>query len=82
MKFVFEKDKEIEKLKYKITELENIGKNSHSKYLNENIALKQLNESLREKNIEYLNQIEESLFSEEATSLFKLAELSVEGKLL
>jgi hypothetical protein len=64
MKFVFEKDKEIEKLKYKITELENIGKNSDSKYLNENIALKQLNESLREKNIEYLNQIEESLFSE------------------
>ena len=44
MKFVFEKDKEIEKLKYKITELENIGKNSDSKYLNKNIALKQLNE--------------------------------------
>ena len=64
MKFVFEKDKEIEKLKYKITELENIGKNSDSKYLNENIALKQLNESLNIKNKEYLDQIEASLFSE------------------
>jgi hypothetical protein len=64
MKFVFEKDKEIEKLKYKITELENIGKNSDSKYLNENIALKQLNESLNIKNLEYLDQIEASLFTE------------------
>lgn len=64
MKFVFEKDKEIEKLKYKITELENIGKNSDSKYLNENIALKQLNESLTIKNKEYLDQIEASLFNE------------------
>lgn len=64
MKFVFEKDKEIEKLKYKITELENIGKNSDSKYLNENIALKQLNESLTIKNKEYLDQIEVSLFNE------------------
>lgn len=64
MKFVFEKDKEIEKLKYKITELENVGKNVDSKYLNENIALKQLNESLTIKNKEYLDQIEISLFSE------------------
>jgi hypothetical protein len=64
MKFVFEKDKEIEKLKYKITELENVGKNIDSKYLNENIALKQLNESLTIKNKEYLDQIEASLFNE------------------
>lgn len=64
MKFVFEKDKEIEKLKYKITELENVGKNVDSKYLNENIALKQLNESLTIKNKEYLDQIEASLFNE------------------
>lgn len=64
MKFVFEKDKEIEKLKYKINELENIGKNVDSKYLNENIALKQLNESLTIKNKEYLDQIEASLFNE------------------
>jgi len=64
MKFVFEKDKEIEKLKYKITELENVGKNMDSKYLNENIALKQLNESLTIKNKEYLDQIEASLFNE------------------
>ena len=64
MKFVFEKDKEIEKLKYKITELENVGKNMDSKYLNENIALKQLNESLTIKNKEYLDQIEISLFNE------------------
>ena len=65
MKFVFEKDKEIEKLKYKITELENAGKNMDSKYLNENIALKQLNESLTMKNKEYLDQIEASLFYEQ-----------------
>lgn len=65
MKFVFEKDKEIEKLKYKITELENAGKNMDSKYLNENIALKQLNESLTIKNKEYLDQIEASLFDEQ-----------------
>lgn len=64
MKFVFEKDKEIEKLKYKINELENAGKNMDSKYLNENIALKQLNESLTIKNKEYLDQIEASLFNE------------------
>lgn len=64
MKFVFEKDKEIEKLKYKINELENAGKNMDSKYLNENIALKQLNESLTVKNKEYLDQIEASLFNE------------------
>lgn len=64
MKFVFEKDKEIEKLKYKINELENVGKNMDSKYLNENIALKQLNESLTIKNKEYLDQIEASLFNE------------------
>lgn len=64
MKFVFEKDKEIEKLKYKINELENVGKNVDSKYLNENIALKQLNESLTTKNKEYLDQIEMSLFNE------------------
>ena len=65
MKFVFEKDKEIEKLKYKINELENAGKNMDSKYLNENIALKQLNESLTIKNKEYLDQIEASLFNEQ-----------------
>jgi hypothetical protein len=64
MKFVFEKDKEIEKLKYKIIESEKKDKNIDNKYYNENIALKQLNESLKEKNIDYLNQIEDSLYTE------------------
>lgn len=64
MKFVFEKDKEIEKLKYKIIELEKKDKNTDNKYYNENIALKQLNESLKNKNIDYLNQIEDSLYTE------------------
>ena len=64
MKFVFEKDKEIEKLKLKINEYERGGKNIDSKYRNENIALKQINETLKEKNMEYLSQIEASLFED------------------
>ncbi len=64
MKFVFEKDKEIEKLKCKIIELEKGNKNTDNKYYNENIALKQLNESLKNKNIDYLNQIEDLLYTE------------------
>ena len=50
MKFVFEKDKEIEKLKLKIIEIEKNNKGSDSKYMQENIALKQINESLEIKN--------------------------------
>ena len=68
MKFVYEKDKEIETLKKKIIEIESNNKDSDSKYKNENIALKQINESLREKNDEYLSQIEASLFEEKTVN--------------
>jgi len=66
MKFVYEKDKEIESLKQKIIEIEHTNKGSDNKYKNENIALKQINESLQIKNDEYLSQIEASLFEEKA----------------
>ena len=66
MKFVYEKDKEIESLKQKIIEIGYTNKDSDSKYQNENIALKQINESLQIKNDEYLSQIEASLFEEKA----------------
>ena len=66
MKFVYEKDKEIESLKQNIIEIEHTNKGSDSKYKNENIALKQINESLEIKNGEYLSQIEASLFEEKA----------------
>ena len=57
MKFVYEKDKEIEKLKEKIIELERNNSNSNKTYKTENIALKQINKTLTEKNNEYLKEI-------------------------
>jgi hypothetical protein len=67
MKFVFEKDKEIEKLKLKINEYERDEKTNDNKYRNENIALKQINETLNTKNKDYLSQIEASLFEDKKT---------------
>ena len=64
MKFVFERDKEIERLKLKINEYERGERDNDSKSINENIALKQINETLNMKNKEYLSQIEESLFED------------------
>ena len=64
MKFVYEKDTEIEKLKQKIIEIGNTNSGSDNKYKNENIALIGINKSLEEKNSEYLSQIEASLFEE------------------
>ena len=61
MKFVFEKDKEIEKYKLKINELDNIIQNSDNKYKTENTALKINIVSLEDKNTEYLNKIDELL---------------------
>ena len=67
MKFVFERDKEIEKLKLKINEYERGERDNDSKSINENIALKQINETLNTKNKEYLSQIESSLFEDKKT---------------
>ena len=64
MKFVFERDKEIERLKLKINEYERGERSNDSKSINENIALKQINETLNTKNMEYLSQIEASLFED------------------
>ena len=67
MKFVFERDKEIEQLKMKINEYERGERSNDSKSINENIALKQINETLNTKNMEYLSQIEASLFEDKKT---------------
>ena len=67
MKFVFERDKEIEHLKMKINEYERGERSNDSKSINENIALKQINETLNTKNKEYLSQIESSLFEDKKT---------------
>ena len=67
MKFVFERDKEIEQLKMKINEYERGERSNDSKSINENIALKQINETLNTKNKEYLSQIESSLFEDKKT---------------
>jgi hypothetical protein len=67
MKFVFERDKEIEQLKMKINEYERGERDNDSKSINENIALKQINETLNTKNMEYLSQIEASLFEDKKT---------------
>jgi len=67
MKFVFERDKEIERLKMKINEYERGERDNDSKSINENIALKQINETLNTKNMEYLSQIEASLFEDKKT---------------
>ena len=64
MKFVFERDKEIERLKMKINDYERGERDNDSKSINENIALKQINETLNTKNKEYLSQIESSLFED------------------
>ena len=67
MKFVFERDKEIERLKMKINEYERGERDNDSKSINENIALKQINETLNTKNKDYLSQIEASLFEDKKT---------------
>ena len=64
MKFVYEKDEEIQKLKNKINELERGNANFDNKYKTENIALKLSLSSLEEKNIEYLNRIDELIMKE------------------
>tara|TARA_Y100000356_G_C11252660_1_gene288113 strand:- start:1195 stop:1971 length:777 start_codon:yes stop_codon:yes gene_type:complete len=64
MKFVYEKDEEIQSLKNKITEYQNDDKNLNNKYKNENIALKLALSSLEEKNKEYLKQIDSFLLQE------------------
>ena len=67
MKFVFERDKEIERLKLKINEYERGERDNDSKSINENIGLKQINETLNTKYKEYLSQIESSLFEDKKT---------------
>jgi len=64
MKFVYEKDEEIQKLKNKINELERGNANSDNKYKTENTALKLSLSSLEEKNKEYLNRIDELIMKE------------------
>ena len=64
MKFVYEKDEEIQKLKNKINELERGNANSDNKYKIENTALKLSLSSLEKKNKEYLNRIDELIMKE------------------
>jgi len=64
MKFVYEKDDEIQKLKDKINKLERGNANSDSKYKTENTALKLTFSSLEEKNKEYLGRIDELIMEE------------------
>ena len=64
MKFVYEKDEEIQNLKNKIIEYQNDDKNLNNRYKNENIALKLALSSLEEKNKGYLNQINAFLLQE------------------
>ena len=64
MKFVYEKDEEIQKLKNKVNELQSNNINSQDKCQTENITLKFSLSSLEEKNKEYLNRINELISSE------------------
>ena len=64
MKFVYEKDEEIQKLKTKINEYERGSANSDSKFKTENTALKLTLSSLEEKNKEYLQRIDELIMEE------------------
>ena len=64
MKFVYEKDEEIQKLKNKINEYERKNANSDSKFKTENTALKLTLSSLEEKNKEYLQRIDELIMEE------------------
>ena len=64
MKFVYEKDEEIQKLKNKINEYERENANSDSKFKTENTALKLTLSSLEEKNKEYLQRIDELIMEE------------------
>ena len=81
MKFVYEKDEEIQKLKNKINELERGNANSDNKYKTENTALKLSLSSLEEKNKEYLNRINE-LISSENKEVELLNELKKDNSLL
>ncbi len=64
MKFVYEKDEEIQKLKNKINEYERENANSDNKLKTENTALKLTLSSLEEKNKEYLKRIDELIMEE------------------
>ena len=64
MKFVYEKDEEIQKLKTKINEYERENANSDNKFKTENTALKLTLSSLEEKNKEYLQRIDELIMEE------------------
>ena len=81
MKFVYEKDEEIQKLKNKVNELERGNANSDNKYKIENTALKLSLSSLEEKNKEYLNRINE-LISSENKEVELLNELKKDNSLL
>ena len=64
MKFVYEKDEEIQKLKNKVNELQSNNINSQDKCQTENITLRFSLSSLEEKNKEYLNRIDELIMKE------------------
>ena len=81
MKFVYEKDEEIQKLKNKINELQSNNINSQDKCQTENITLRFSLSSLEEKNKEYLNRINE-LISSENKEVELLNELKKDNSLL
>ncbi len=81
MKFVYEKDEEIQKLKNKVNELQSNDIKSQDKYKTENIALKLSLSSLEEKNKEYLNRINE-LISNENKEVELLNKLKKDNSLL
>ena len=81
MKFVYEKDEEIQKLKNKVNELQSNNINSQDKCQTENITLKFSLSSLEEKNKEYLNRINE-LISSENKEVELLNELKKDNSLL
>ena len=81
MKFVYEKDEEIQKLKNKVNELQSNNINSQDKCQTENITLKFSLSSLEEKNKEYLNRINE-LISNENKEVELLNKLKKDNSLL
>ena len=81
MKFVYEKDEEIQKLKNKVNELQSNNINSQDKCQTENITLRFSLSSLEEKNKEYLNRINE-LISSENKEVELLNELKKDNSLL
>ena len=81
MKFVYEKDEEIQKLKNKVNEIQSNNINSQDRCKTENITLKLSLSSLEEKNKEYLNRINE-LISSENKEVELLNELKKDNSLL